>query len=134
MGSSTGGSETHGTSPKSILAWYDGARPMWIDLVGDYAGKELFLIEGDSLLRECFEDERIDFKGNVACLSASTNRLLVCCYGGSICSSLVPKERTRMHSTCAILYVCSSCARGRYLFLYIHSFDIFILQFFTIDN
>lgn len=36
---------------------------MWIDLVGDYAGRELFLVEGDSLLRECFEDERIDFEG-----------------------------------------------------------------------
>jgi hypothetical protein len=47
-----------------ILAWYDRTRPRWIDLVGDYAGRELFLIEGDSLLRECFEDERIDFHGN----------------------------------------------------------------------
>ncbi|KAH8687441.1 hypothetical protein BGZ60DRAFT_393597 [Tricladium varicosporioides] len=46
---------------KSILGWYDGTRPMFIDLVGDYAGKELFLLEGDSLLRECFEDDRIDF-------------------------------------------------------------------------
>ena len=45
----------------SILSWYDNTRPMFIDLVGDYAGKELFLVEGDSLLRECFEDERIDF-------------------------------------------------------------------------
>jgi hypothetical protein len=45
----------------SILAWYDSTRPMFIDLVGDYAGKELFLVEGDSLLRECFEDDRIDF-------------------------------------------------------------------------
>jgi hypothetical protein len=36
---------------------------MFIDLVGDYAGKELFLVEGDSLLRLCFEDERIDFQG-----------------------------------------------------------------------
>jgi hypothetical protein len=48
----------------SILNWYDNTRPMFIDLVGDYAGKELFLVEGDSLLRECFEDERIDFQGN----------------------------------------------------------------------
>jgi hypothetical protein len=47
----------------SILSWYDSTRPMFIDLVGDYAGKELFLVEGDSLLRECFEDERIDFEG-----------------------------------------------------------------------
>lgn len=65
MAPSDGISQAHGTSPNSILAWYDGARPMWIDLVGDYAGKELFLIEGDSLLRDCFEDERIDFKGIV---------------------------------------------------------------------
>lgn len=48
-----------------VLSWYDRTRPMWIDLVGDYAGKELFLVEGDSLLRECFEDERIDFAGKV---------------------------------------------------------------------
>ena len=52
-----------GTS--SILGWYDKGRPMWIDLVGDYAGRELFLVEGDSLLRECFEDKRIDFHGNL---------------------------------------------------------------------
>ena len=49
----------------SVLAWYDTGRPMWIDLVGDYAGRELFLVEGDSLLRECFEDQRIDFDGNL---------------------------------------------------------------------
>jgi hypothetical protein len=49
----------------SILAWYDTGRPMWIDLVGDYAGRELFLVEGDSLLRECFEDDRIDFDGKL---------------------------------------------------------------------
>ncbi len=48
----------------SVLNWYDSTRPMFIDLVGDYAGKELFLVEGDSLLRECFEDDRIDFHGN----------------------------------------------------------------------
>lgn len=47
----------------SITSWYDACKPIWIDLVGDYAGKELFLVEGDSLLRECFEDERIDFNG-----------------------------------------------------------------------
>ncbi|KAK0102274.1 hypothetical protein ONS95_005896 [Cadophora gregata] len=53
-----------------ILSWYDRTRPMWIDLVGDYAGKELFLVEGDSLLRECFEDERIDFAGGFQILHA----------------------------------------------------------------
>jgi len=48
---------------ETLTSWYDCSRPMWIDLVGDYAGRELFLVEGDSLLRECFEDDRIDFKG-----------------------------------------------------------------------
>lgn len=46
-----------------VLSWYDRTRPIFIDLIGDYAGKELFLVEGDSLLRVCFEDERIDFQG-----------------------------------------------------------------------
>jgi hypothetical protein len=55
--------QDHVRGTESITNWYDCCRPMWIDLVGDYAGKELFLVEGDSLLRECFEDERIDFQG-----------------------------------------------------------------------
>ncbi|KAH8601965.1 hypothetical protein B0O99DRAFT_607849 [Bisporella sp. PMI_857] len=54
----------------SITNWYDCCRPLFIDLVGDYAGKELFLIEGDSLLRECFEDSRIDFKDGFQLLHA----------------------------------------------------------------
>lgn len=47
----------------AILSWYDQRTSRHLDLVGDYAGKELFLIEGDSLLRACFEDERIDMSG-----------------------------------------------------------------------
>ncbi|QSZ32856.1 hypothetical protein DSL72_002436 [Monilinia vaccinii-corymbosi] len=64
--------EVHGSTqvPGSILSWYDEIRPMWIDLVGDYAGKELFLVEGDSLLRECFADERIDFQHGFQLLHA----------------------------------------------------------------
>lgn len=36
--------------------------------MGDYAGKELFLLEGDSLLLQCFGDPRLDFdsKPNVS--------------------------------------------------------------------
>ena len=40
-------------------------RPRVVDLIGDYAGKELFLIEGDSLLLECFGNGRLDFHGKV---------------------------------------------------------------------
>lgn len=57
------GSGIRVVSSSVTLGWYDKTRPIFIDLVGDYAGKELFLIEGDGLLRECFADERIDFKG-----------------------------------------------------------------------
>ena len=32
-----------------------------VDLVGDYAGQELFLVEGDSLLLRCFTSANIDF-------------------------------------------------------------------------
>lgn len=50
----------------SILSWYDARTPRILDLVGAYAGRELFLVEGDSLLRACFEDERVDFDGSLS--------------------------------------------------------------------
>lgn len=34
-----------------------------VDLIGDYAGNELFLLELDSLLLHCFSDPMIDFDG-----------------------------------------------------------------------
>lgn len=55
-------------APANFLSWYDNRLPRFIDLVGDYAGKELFLIEGDSLLRHCMEDDRLDFQGKSASL------------------------------------------------------------------
>jgi len=63
--------EVRGT--ENITSWYDKSKPMWIDLVGDYAGQELFLVEGDSLLRECFEDDRIDFNGKLPNSTPSSN-------------------------------------------------------------
>jgi hypothetical protein len=58
-----------------IRKWYTQTRPLWIDLVGDYAGKELFLVEGDSLLRECFEDGRLDFDGMSVCFLSPVTRI-----------------------------------------------------------
>lgn len=55
--------EYEDSTGSDIILWYDQTRPRFIDLVGDYAGAELFLIEGDGLLRECFEDSRLDFSG-----------------------------------------------------------------------
>lgn len=49
--------------PSNIGDWYSQVSSRFVDLVGDYAGKETFLVEGDSLLLECFSDPRIDFDG-----------------------------------------------------------------------
>lgn len=48
---------------QALNDWYHSLRPRSVDLVGDYAGRELFVLEGDSLLRHCFSDERIDIAG-----------------------------------------------------------------------
>ncbi|KAJ9659231.1 hypothetical protein H2198_003235 [Neophaeococcomyces mojaviensis] len=44
-----------------------------VDLVGDYAGNELFLIEGDSLLLRCFDDKKLDFNPGFQMLHAAYN-------------------------------------------------------------
>lgn len=46
----------------NILDWYLGLQSRTLDLVGDYAGNELFVLEGDSLLLHCFGDLKIDFE------------------------------------------------------------------------
>lgn len=52
---SDSGEETQrrSTKPKDILGIYQALSSRRVDLIGDYAGNELFLIEGDSLLLEC---------------------------------------------------------------------------------
>jgi len=50
-------------SDTGVLDWYLGLRNRTLDLVGDYAGNERFLLEGDSLLLHCFSDIRIDVEG-----------------------------------------------------------------------
>lgn len=42
-----------------------------LDLVGDYAGDELFILEGDSLLLQCFSDNQIDFDEGFQLLHAT---------------------------------------------------------------
>ena len=55
--------ETTTMLDSKILDWYFELHGRTLDLVGDYAGNERFLLEGDSLLLHCFGDLRIDFKG-----------------------------------------------------------------------
>ncbi|RKF73532.1 putative helicase [Golovinomyces cichoracearum] len=54
-----------------VLSWYNKTQKISLDLVGDYAGQELFLIEGDSLLYYCFKDKRIDFNSGIQVLHAT---------------------------------------------------------------
>lgn len=49
---------------KILLPWYSGLVPTHMDLIGDFAGSELFMIEGDSLLRNAFNDTRIEMKAS----------------------------------------------------------------------
>ncbi|GAB7364637.1 hypothetical protein MBLNU230_g5440t1 [Neophaeotheca triangularis] len=44
-----------------------------VDLVGDYAGDELFVIEGDSLLLRCFTENELDFHHGFQLLHAVWN-------------------------------------------------------------
>ncbi|CAG8615451.1 503_t:CDS:2 [Ambispora gerdemannii] len=41
-----------------LQKWYNRTRPRYIDLVGDFGGRELFIIEGDSLLFSFFFDPK----------------------------------------------------------------------------
>lgn len=49
---------------KELLSWYSGLRPLKVDVVGDFAGRELYVVHGESLIRHCLEQSRVDFDGN----------------------------------------------------------------------
>lgn len=46
----------------ALLEWYEKIPGRTVDLIGDYAGNELFLVEGDSLLLHCLDSDDIDLK------------------------------------------------------------------------
>ena len=50
-------------SNATVILRYGQKSARRVDLVGDYAGKELFLLDGDSLLLKCFGDPQLDFNG-----------------------------------------------------------------------
>lgn len=57
----------------NITQAYAHLRARRVDLVGDYAGDELFLVEGDSMLLHAFEDDRLDFDSGFQILHAVYN-------------------------------------------------------------
>lgn len=71
-----------------LNAWYDALRPMKVDLVGDFAGKELFAIHGEALLLYCLIEARVDFTGVLAPPISSARIPSLCCS-----LSRVPRSR-----------------------------------------
>lgn len=57
-------------SSSDIHNWFSTLFPYRLDLIGDYAGTEHFLIDGDSLLRHALADPRIDFSQGFQLLHA----------------------------------------------------------------
>lgn len=54
-----------------ILQWYSDLYSRRVDLVGDFAGSERFLVHGESLLLQCFSDPHLDFSSGYQLLHAS---------------------------------------------------------------
>lgn len=42
---------------------YERLRPTRVELVGDYVGKELFAVHGESLILHCLQQGRVDILG-----------------------------------------------------------------------
>ncbi|KAF2223947.1 hypothetical protein BDZ85DRAFT_215565 [Elsinoe ampelina] len=57
-----------GTS--DLLSWYQRLSSRTVDLIGDYAGSELFLVEGDSLILHCLDTKDIDLQNGFQLLHA----------------------------------------------------------------
>lgn len=54
-----------------ILEWYSKLYGRRVDLVGDFAGSERFLVHGESLLLQCFSDNHLDFDPGFQLVHAS---------------------------------------------------------------
>jgi hypothetical protein len=61
----------HTDDTSRILEWYAKLYSRRVDLVGDFAGSERFLVHGESLLLQCFSDPSIDFDPGFQLLHAS---------------------------------------------------------------
>jgi hypothetical protein len=49
---------------KDLMIWYGGLSPRYVDLVGDFAGQEFFLLDGEALLQRVFNDRMLDLAGS----------------------------------------------------------------------
>ncbi|POS71871.1 DEAD/DEAH box helicase [Diaporthe helianthi] len=56
--------------PLGPAAWYKLLHPLSVDLVGDFAGKELFAIHGDALMLYCITNAKVDLDSGFQLLHA----------------------------------------------------------------
>lgn len=45
----------------AVLTWYRSISSRRVDLISDYAGSEIFIVEFDSLLLQCFSNPKLNF-------------------------------------------------------------------------
>jgi hypothetical protein len=55
----------YGETHMQLSRWYEAIYPRRIDIVGDFGGKQLFLIDGDSLLLYSITTSKVDFEGEM---------------------------------------------------------------------
>jgi hypothetical protein len=48
---------------RKLRDWYESLSPLTVDIVGDFAGRELFVIHGESLIRYCLTEAKVDLDG-----------------------------------------------------------------------
>jgi ATP-dependent RNA helicase DDX60 len=68
---------TDGDSVAALHAWNASLSPQKVEILGDFAGKELFAIHGESLIAHCVAEARVDFAG----MKITPLLLLVLCSG-----------------------------------------------------
>jgi hypothetical protein len=54
-------SSNEGMAP--LATWFRSIRVRNVDLVGDFAGKELFVVHGEGLLLHCLAEYKVDLHG-----------------------------------------------------------------------
>ncbi len=55
--------ETTQQNKAALRFWRGSLRPLRVDIVGDFAGKELFGIHGEALISQCLVQGNVDYEG-----------------------------------------------------------------------
>jgi hypothetical protein len=58
------------TTAERLRWWYSTRRPLTVDIVGDFAGHELFVVHGESLIRDCLGRGQVDIEDGFQLLHA----------------------------------------------------------------